>query len=58
MGPEFGFDLNEIHKHYLHRRQLRKQYPALLQGKLLPVAAEHIYGTHNNILSFIRYDSS
>lgn len=24
VGPEFGFDLAQIHKHYIHRRKLRK----------------------------------
>jgi hypothetical protein len=29
VGPEFGFDMNEIHKHFQHRRSLRSQHRIL-----------------------------
>jgi hypothetical protein len=29
VGPEFGFNLEEIHKHYAHRRQLRSDFTLL-----------------------------
>jgi hypothetical protein len=35
LGPEFGFDLNKIHFHYEHRRQLRKNLGVLRTGKII-----------------------
>jgi len=58
VGPSFGFDLAEIHKHYKHRRQLRQSIKLLREGRLLSLTAEHIYGIHNNVLSFVRYSES
>jgi hypothetical protein len=37
---------------------LREKYGLLRGGNLLALTAEHIYGTHNNVISFVRYDSS
>ncbi len=28
----------------------------LKEGNLMLITAEHIYGIHNNVLSFVRYD--
>ena len=56
VGPEFGYDLGEICKHYAHRRQLRKELKILREGRLMLITAEHIYGIHNSVLSFVRYD--
>lgn len=58
VGPEFGFDLTEIHKHYDHRRKLRSQIKLLTSGKMMSVTAEHMYGLHKNVLSFAKWNSS
>jgi hypothetical protein len=35
---------------------LRAQCPLLKGGRLLLLQAEHLYGVHNNILAFSRYN--
>ncbi len=39
IGPDVGFDLQQIWKHYQHRMQLRKQFRPLRRGEFVPVAA-------------------
>lgn len=56
VGPEFGFDLAEIHKHYKHRRKLRSDIPLLTSGKMIALTAEHNYGVHKNVLSFAKWN--
>lgn len=57
VGPEYGFNLKEIYKHYQHRRQLRSHYGVLKKGKLISVEVEHQYGFHTHVLAFVRYTS-
>ena len=57
VGPEFGYDLSEIHKHYNHRRKLRSELKLLTSGRMMSVSAEHMYGVHKNIISFLKWNN-
>lgn len=37
VGPEYGYNLKEIFKHYKHRRELRSKYGVLKKGRLMPI---------------------
>ena len=54
VGPEFGFDLNQIRGHYEHRRSLRARLTSLQSGKLVLLTANHRYGTHGHVFAFAR----
>ncbi|CAK79065.1 unnamed protein product (macronuclear) [Paramecium tetraurelia] len=55
VGPQFGFDLQQIGKHYVHIRQMRKQHKVLRNGQMVSLSAEHMYGWHTHVLAFARY---
>lgn len=54
VGPEFGFDLAFIGKHYEHRARIRELYPVLRDGELIPLRARHRFGEHNEVFAFAR----
>ena len=58
MGPEFGFDLKHIGKHYEHRRKMRRESKVLRRGRFIALSAEHQHGWHTHVLSFCRYTKS
>ena len=37
IGPEYGFDIHHMDAHYRYFRDLRKQYPVLIDGYYLPL---------------------
>ncbi|CAK56931.1 unnamed protein product (macronuclear) [Paramecium tetraurelia] len=55
VGPQFGFDLQQIGKHYVYIRQIRKQHKVLRNGQIVSLSAEHMYGWHTHVLAFGRY---
>ena len=58
VGPEFGFDLSQIGRHYEHRRQLRKAHSVLRSGKVIPLLAKHRHSPqaeHERVLAFARF---
>lgn len=55
VGPQFGFDLKLIGRHYKHRRQMRHQYKVLRKGRMISLSAEHMHGWHTHVLAFARY---
>lgn len=58
LGPQFGFDLQNIGAHYEHRRKLRNDRPVLRFGQMVMLDAKHSQGTHPYILSFARFSLS
>lgn len=52
--PKHGFDLNKISNHYKHRLGIRASSEVFRKGRLVPVTAAHVDGTHPSVLSFTR----
>lgn len=55
VGPQYGFDLLLIGKHYSHLRSMRHKYKVLRKGKMISLSAEHLHGWHTHVLAFARY---
>lgn len=55
IGPEFGFDLAYMEKHFRHREACRRRFPVLRKGNLTVLTARHRFGEHGNVLAFGRY---
>lgn len=55
MGPEYGFDLTLISKHYEHRRLLRKHMKVFSLGEFIELQGEHDHGWHKQVLVFGRH---
>jgi glycogen synthase len=54
VGPEYGFDLQQIQSHYEHRRLVRLRYGILREGSLSILTARHRFGEHGHVLCFAR----
>ena len=46
LGPDYGFDLSQICKHYYHRRSLRQHLPVFTRGVFIELQGEHDHGWH------------
>mmetsp|Transcript_22796 Transcript_22796/g.22534 ORF Transcript_22796/g.22534 Transcript_22796/m.22534 type:complete len:1013 (+) Transcript_22796:2043-5081(+) len=55
IGPEYGFDLQKIKNHYIHRRSMRHEKDVLKYGELIPLVMKHEHGWHKQVLTFARY---
>lgn len=55
LGPEYGFDLQKIRHHYIHRRSMRHEKDVLKFGELIPLVMKHDHGWHKQVLAFARY---
>jgi glycogen synthase len=55
VGPQYGFDLQQIGKHYEHRRRIRSRFSVLREGQLAVLTARHRFGEHGHVLAYARY---
>lgn len=55
VGPEYGFDLQQIAGHYEHRRQCRMRYRVLRDGDMTMLTARHRFGEHGHVFTFARH---
>uniref|UniRef100_A0A0G4I0G9 Starch synthase n=1 Tax=Chromera velia CCMP2878 TaxID=1169474 RepID=A0A0G4I0G9_9ALVE len=59
LGPEFGYDLKMIGKHYDHRRRLRKTYRHLRRGRVVPLKVKSIDGQNiASVMAIARHCST